>query len=52
MADKNSIQTIIQFKKIIGDSIQFIIQFKFQGIINTARIRKVAEKYPKCVQNR
>ena len=52
MADQNSIQTIIQFKKIIGDPIQLKIQFKCQGIINTARIRKEAEECPKCVQNR
>ena len=49
---KNSIQTIIQFKKIIGDPIQLIIQFKCQGIINTARIRKVADKCLKCVHKR
>ena len=37
MADQNSIQTFIQLKKIGGDSIQSMIQFKCQGIINTGQ---------------
>ena len=52
MAAQNSIQTMIQFKKTDSDSIQSIIQFKCQGIINTGWIKKVPEKCLKCVQNR
>ena len=52
MADQNSIQIIIHFKNIGGDSFQLIIQSRCQGIINTGRIRKVPGKCPKCVQNR
>ena len=50
MADQNPIQTIVQLKKIDGDSIQSIIQFKYQVIIFTSRIRKVPEQCPKCVK--
>ena len=52
MADQNPIQTIVQLKKIDGDSIQSIIQFKYQVIIYTGRIRKFPEKCPKFVQIR
>ena len=39
LADKNSIQTVIQFKKIGDDSIQLINWSICQVIINTGRIR-------------
>ena len=35
-----------------GDSIQNIIQFNSQGMINTGRIGKVPKNWPKSVQNR
>ena len=43
----DSIQIIIQFKINSGDSIQKIIQFNSQAIIDTDRIRKVPKKRPK-----
>ena len=49
MADQSS---IIQFKKISGDSIQSITQFNCQVIIYTSPTRKVPENCMKCVQNR
>ena len=49
MADQSS---IIQFKKISGDSIQSITQFNCQVIIHTSPTRKVPENCMKCVQNR
>ena len=42
----------IQFKINSGDSIQNIIQFNSQGMINTGRLRKVPKNWPKSVQNR
>ena len=50
LAHQNPIQTIIQCNKIGGDSMQWIIQFKYQVIIFTSRIRKVPEQCPKCVK--
>jgi len=43
---------IIQFKQNSADSIQKIIQFNSQGIIDTGRIEKVPKNYPKSVQIR
>jgi len=48
----DSIQNRIQFTKNPADSIQKIIQFNSQGIINTGRMGKVPKNYTKCVQNR
>ena len=45
-------QNIIQFKINSADSIQKIIQFNSQGIIDTGRIGKVPKNCPKSVQNR
>ena len=39
-------------QKNSADSIQKIIQFNSQGIIDTGRIGKVPENRPKSVQNR
>ena len=36
LVSQNSIQTIIQFKKNCGDSIQYIIQFNSHGTIDTS----------------
>ena len=47
-----SIQNIIQFKKNSIDSIQKIIQFNSQGLIDTGRKGKVPKNCPKSVQNR
>ena len=47
---QESIQTIIQFKKSSSDSIQKIILFNSQGVINTGRVGKVPENCPKSVQ--
>ena len=52
MADQSSIQTIIQSKKISGDSIQLITEFDCQVITYTSLTRKIPENCPKCVQNR
>ena len=49
MADQSS---IIQFKKISGDSKPSITQFNCQVIIYTSPTRKVPENCMKCVQNR
>ena len=49
---KNSIQTIIKFKIISGDSIQNTIQFNSQGIIDTGQIWKMPKKCPKGDQNK
>ena len=46
----DSIQNIINLKKS-PDSIQKIIHFNSQGIIDTGRIEKVPKCCPKCVQN-
>ena len=46
MADQNSIQTIIQFNNIGRDSIQVMIKFKCQVIINIGRkVQNFATKY-------
>ena len=47
---QDSIQNIIQFKKIYTDSIQKIIQFICQGIIDTGRMGQVPKYYLKNVQ--
>ena len=47
MTDKNSIQTVTQFKKIGDDSIQLTIQFKYRVIINTVK----SEKFLRNAQN-
>ena len=47
MADKNSIQTVTQFKKIGDDSIQLTIQLKYRVIINTVK----SEKFLRNAQN-
>ena len=44
---QDSIQNIIQLKKNCADSIQRIIQFNSQGIIDTGRIGKLPKKCPK-----
>ena len=44
---QDSIQNIIQFKKISADSIQKIIQFNSQGIIDTGQLEKVLKNCPK-----
>ena len=44
---KNSIQTIIQLMEKPDDSIQKLIQFNCQGIIDTGQIEKVPKKCPK-----
>ena len=49
---QDSIQNIIQFKKKSADSIQKIIQFICQGIIDTGRMGQVPKNYLKNVQNR
>ena len=49
---QDSIQNIIQFKKNSADSIQKMIQFISQGIIDTGRMGKVPKNYLKNVQNR
>ena len=46
---QDSIQQIIQLKKKSADSIQKIISFNSQGIIDTSRIGKVSKNYPKSV---
>ena len=48
----DSIQNIVRFEINSGDSIQKIIQFNSQGIIDTGRVGKVPENCPKCVQKR
>ena len=46
MADQNSIQTIIQFNNIGRDSIQVMIKFKCQVIINIGRkVQNFVTKY-------
>ena len=49
---QDSIQNIIQLKKNSADSIQKVIQFINQGIIDTGRMGKVPKNYLKNVQNR
>ena len=49
---QDSIQNIIQFIISSGNSIQKIIQFDGQGIIDTGRVGKVPKNHPKSVQNR
>ena len=44
---QDSIQNIIQFKINSGNSIQKIIQFNSQAIIDTGQIRKIPKKCPK-----
>ena len=50
---QDSIQNIVQFKKNYADSIQKIIKFNSQGIIDTGRGEgKVPKNWPKSVKKR
>ena len=49
---QDSIRNIIQLKINSGDSIQKMIKFNSQGIIENSWIGKVPENCPKTVQNR
>ena len=48
----DSIKNIIQFKENSAESIQKMIQFNSQGVIDTGRIGKVSKNSPKSVHNR